>query len=65
MSGPGGTPVAVFNDVFGVSCTENELFLISHPFDPGLYDLVTAASYNVSCSGVGRCNIITGVFVWP
>lgn len=52
---PGGTPVGVYNDGFWVNCNENDLFLISHQFNPGLYDLVTGVSWNLSYSGIGRC----------
>jgi hypothetical protein len=49
-NGPGGTPIGVFNDVFGVNCNENDLFLISHQIDPGLYDLETSITINLSDS---------------
>jgi hypothetical protein len=52
---PGGTPIGVFNDPFSVNCNENDLFLISHQIDPGLYDLVTGVSWNLSYSGIARC----------
>ena len=55
LRGPGGTPVGVYNDGFWVDCNENDLFLISHQFNPGLYDLVTGVSWNLSYSGIGRC----------
>jgi hypothetical protein len=38
-----------------VNCNENDLFLISHQIDPGLYDLVTGVSWNLSYSGIARC----------
>jgi hypothetical protein len=62
LIGKGGAPIGVYNDAFWVNCSENDLFFISHEFDPGLYDLVTGASWNLSYSGIGRC--ISGVFVF-
>jgi hypothetical protein len=55
MTGPGGAPVGTYNDQFWVDCNENDLFLLSHPFNPGLYDLVTSVWINLSYNGIARC----------
>ena len=55
LNGPGGGPVGVYNDAFWVNCNENDLFLISREFDPGLYDLVVGCSLNTSGSNIARC----------
>ncbi len=51
----GGSPIFNFGDDIWVHCNDNTLFTISRPIDPGLYDLIGGATWEIHYSGILRC----------
>jgi hypothetical protein len=55
QGGPVGSPGTYQGDYFWVSCRDNRDFSIGGDFNPGLYDLVAGANWDIPGFHVHRC----------
>lgn len=53
--GAGGAFLGYANTKYSIGCSDNMLFTVYNKLNPGLYDLVTGAEWNIGGTGVHYC----------
>src|SRR5262249_28287521 len=55
VRGVGGAPLQTYSSVVPVNCNDNRLFIAAVKINPGLFDLVTGATWSLSFDHIHRC----------